>query len=102
MADTSTINRTIGAHGAKLLPAVEVARHSLELPAAEGFLGDNANKGAFRAMLENWRKVLRKHGEDPFGDEPTEEISKKTLDTLLKEGDPAAAGVLHGAMRDFA
>ncbi len=102
MADTSTINPTIGAHGAKLLPAVEVASHSLELRGDEGFLGDNANKGAFRAMLDNWRKVLRKHGEDPFGDEPTEEISKKTLDTLLKEGDPEAAGVLHGAIEEFA
>jgi predicted NBD/HSP70 family sugar kinase len=53
-------------------------------------------------MLENWRKVLRKHGDDPFGDEPTEKISKKALDTLLTEGDPEAAGVLHGAIEEFA
>jgi ROK family len=87
MTDTSTISPTIATHGAKRLPAVEVASYSLELRGDEGFLGDNANKGAFRAMLENWRKVLRKHGDDPFGDEPSEKISKKTLDTLLTEGD---------------
>jgi ROK family len=101
MADTSTISPTIATHGAKRLPAVEVASYSLELRGDEGFLGDNANKGAFRAMLENWRKVLRKHGDDPFGDEPSEEISKKTLDALLKDGEPEAAAVLHGAIEEF-
>src|ERR1700704_782181 len=102
MADTSTISPTIGAHGAKRLPAVEVASYSLEVRGDAGFLGEKTTKGAFRAMLENGRKVLRKHGDDPFGDEPTEEISKKTLDTLLKEGDPEAAGVLQGAIEEFA
>src|SRR3981081_1895880 len=101
MADTSTISPTIGAHGAKRRAAVEGASYSLELRGDEGFLGDNANKGAFRAMLENWRKVLRKHGDDPFGDEPTEDLSKKTLDTLLKEGAPAAAGLLAGATEEL-
>jgi len=102
MTDTSTISPTIATHGAKRLPAVEVASYSLELRGDEGFLGDNANKGAFRAMLENWRKVLRKHGDDPFGYEPIETISKKALDALLTDGDPEAAGVLHGAIEEFA
>ncbi len=44
---------------------------------------------------------LRKAGDDPFGDKPSEEISKKKLDALLVEGDPEAAGVLQGAIEDF-
>jgi len=76
--------------------------YSLELRGEEGFLGDNANKGAFRAMLEAWRMVLRKHGEDPFGNKPSEQISKKELETLLVEGDLDAAAAVHAAIEDFA
>ena len=68
----------------------------------EGFIGDRASKGAFREIIENWRKPLRKAGDDPFGDEPSEDISKKKLDALLTEGDPEAAGVVQGAIEDFA
>ncbi len=39
---------------------------------------------------------------DPFGDEPSDDISWKKLDALLSEGDLEAAGVLHGAIEDFA
>ena len=67
----------------------------------EGFLGDRASKGAFRDIIENWRKPLRRKDEDPFGDEPSEEISKKALDELLTKGDPQAAGILQGAIEDF-
>jgi hypothetical protein len=102
MADTSITASTNGPHGATRLPAVEVTSYSLELRGDEGFLGDNANKRAFRAMLDNWRKVLRKHGEDPFGDQPTEDLSKKVIDGVLKDGDPEAAGVVHGAIEEFA
>src|SRR5262249_8928970 len=52
--------------------------------------------------LERWRKPLRKAGEDPFGDEPSSEISRKKLDSLLAQGDPEAAGVVQGAIEDFA
>src|SRR5262249_25815032 len=88
-------------HGAKRLPAVEVLDYNVELRCEDGFLGDNANKAAFRAMLDDWRKVLRKRGDDPFGDEPTKEISKKKLDAVLAAGDPEAAGVLQGAIEEF-
>jgi hypothetical protein len=44
---------------------------------------------------------LRKHGEDPLGDEPTEDLSKKKLDKLLA-GEPEAAGVVQGAIENFA
>src|SRR5688572_32238407 len=100
MAETSTLT-AIAAHGASTLPSVEVDSYNIELKDDEGFIGDRASKGAFRDIIENWRKVLRKDGADPFGKEPSDEISKKDLDALLTEGDPEAAGVLQGAIEDF-
>ena len=103
MAEQTTTTRpTVAAHGATVLPAVEIDSYNVELKDDEGFLGDRASKGAFREFVENWRKPLRKMGMDPLGDQPTEEINKKKLDTLLKEGDPEAAGVVHGAIEEFA
>jgi hypothetical protein len=93
---------SVASHGALRLPAVEVDSYNLELKDDEGFLGDRASKGAFRVILENWRKAMRKNGGDPFGDEPSDEISKKKLDSILADGDPEAAGLLHGAIEDFA
>jgi hypothetical protein len=96
----TTLPRAV--HGALRLPAVDIDSYNLELKDDEGFLGDRASKGAFRVILENWRKAMRKNGSDPFGDEPTEEISKKKLDSILADGDLEAAGVLQGAIEDFA
>ncbi|MGA7488247.1 MAG: ROK family protein [Xanthobacteraceae bacterium] len=93
---------TVATHGAARLPLVDVESYNVELKDDEGFLGDRASKGAFRTIIENWRKPLRKAGGDPFGDEPSDEINKKQLDLLLTEGDLEAAGVVHGAIEDFA
>jgi predicted NBD/HSP70 family sugar kinase len=101
MADQSATLPTVAAHGAARLPSVEVDCYNIELKDDEGFIGDNANKSAFRALLENWRKPLRKAGDDPFGEEASEDISWKKLDSLLAEGDAEAAGVLQGAIEDF-
>jgi predicted NBD/HSP70 family sugar kinase len=101
MADQTTLP-AIAAHGAKRLPSVEVDDYNAEIKDDEGFLGDRASKGAFRDIIENWRKPLRAQDADPFGDEPSEAISKKTLDNLLSTGDPEAAGVVHAAIEDFA
>jgi len=97
-----TASPSIASHGASRLPSVEVESYNVELKDDEGFLGDRASKGAFRAIIENWRKPLREIDQDPFGDEPSSKISKKRLDTLLAGGDPEAAGVVHGAIEDFA
>ncbi len=102
MADQSTTAPSVATHGASLLPEVEVDSYNLELKDDEGLLGDRANKGAFRTLLERWRKPLRKAGSDPFGDEASEDISRKKLDALLAEGDPEAAGVVQSAIEDFA
>ena len=80
MSDQSTTLPTVVTHGATRLPSVDVDSYNAELKDDEGFLGDRASKGAFRAIIENWRKPLRKAGNDPFGEEPSEDISKKKLD----------------------
>src|SRR3954466_1394349 len=92
----------VAAHGARRLPSVDVDSYNVELKDDEGFLGDRASRGAFRQIIENWRKPLRKSGHDPFGDEASDEISKKKLDALLSEGDLEAAAVVQGAIEDFA
>jgi predicted NBD/HSP70 family sugar kinase len=102
MPDKNATASAIAAHGAALLPSVDVDSYNVELRDDEGFIGDRACKSAFRGIVENWRKPLRKAGHDPFGDEPSDEISKKKLDELLAHGDAEAAGVLHGAIEDFA
>ena len=82
MAETATLP-SIAEHGASMLPAVEVDSYNIELKDDEGFIGDRASKGAFRNIIDNWRKSVRKAGEDPFGKEPSDEISKKALDELM-------------------
>jgi hypothetical protein len=88
----------IAAHGASRLPSVEIDSFNIELKDDEGFIGDRASKGAFRDILEKWRKPLRKTGEDPFGKEPSESISKKVLDAILVRDDTEASAVVHSAI----
>lgn len=102
MTDQTTTLPALPVHGGKRLPAVDVDSYNLETKDDEGFLGDRVNKGAFRDILENWRKPLRKNGDDPFGKEASEDISKKTLDGLLATGDLEAAGIVQGSIEDFA
>jgi predicted NBD/HSP70 family sugar kinase len=40
--------------------------------------------------------------EDPLGNKPSKEISKKQLDKILANGDTVAAGIIHGAIEEFA
>jgi predicted NBD/HSP70 family sugar kinase len=93
---------TILPHGALQLPSVTIDSYNVELRDEEGFVGDRASNRAFREILEDWRERLRQVDEDPLGDTPSRELSKKKLDKLLIEGDPEAAGVVHGAIEDFA
>jgi hypothetical protein len=102
MVEDTLTTAGIGKHGAARLPSVDIDGYNIELKDEDGFLGDRASKGAFQDILEGWRKPLRKNGEDPFGDTPTEEIKKKELDALLIGDDVEAAAVLHGAIEDFA
>jgi predicted NBD/HSP70 family sugar kinase len=100
MADSATLP-SIAEHGASVLPSVEVDSYNIEIKDDEGFIGDRASKSAFRDIIENWRKPLRKNGEDPFGEEKSDDIPKKDLDALLIKGDAEAAGIVQGAIEDF-
>lgn len=103
MATDELVKTTgIAQHGASRLPSVDVDSFNIELKDDDGFLGDRASKGAFRDILEEWRKPLRETGEDPFGDEPSDGISKKALDAVLVGDDIEATAVVHSAIEDFA
>jgi hypothetical protein len=90
------------AHGQDRLPAVVVEAYNAELRDTEGFIGDRASNRAFRAILEDWRERLRQVGDDPLGETSSDEISKKKLDKILTGDDLEAAGVVQGAIEDFA
>jgi hypothetical protein len=90
------------AHGARRLPGVEVVSYNVELKDEAGFVGDRASKGAFRNFIEEWRKPLRRIGQDPFGNEQSAKIAKKKLDDLLTKGDAETAGIVQGAIESFA
>jgi hypothetical protein len=102
MADELVMTTGIARHGAARLPSVEIDSFNIELKDDEGFLGDRASKGAFRKIFDRWRKPLKKSGEDPFGDEPSDKISKKTLDAILIGDDTEASAVVHSAIEEFA
>src|SRR5260221_1054929 len=90
------------AHGAAALPAVRVETYNAELREGDGCVGDRASKRAFAEILTDWRERLARLGEDPFGDTPTAEITKKKLEKVLQSGDAAAAGLVQGAICEFA
>lgn len=102
MADETITTTGIAAHGAFRLPSVDIDGFNIELKDEDGFLGDRASKGAFRDILEKWRKPLRKSGDDPFGKELSEDIGKKELDAILIGDDVEAWAVVHSAIEDFA
>jgi hypothetical protein len=91
----------IGNHGSADLPLVTVESYNVEIKDDEGFIGDQASKGAFLALVEEIREKLRELGDDPLGDTPTEEIGKKRFDKLLADGEPEAVGVVQGAAEEF-
>jgi predicted NBD/HSP70 family sugar kinase len=93
---------TLPTHGSSILASVEVDSYNLEIEDNDGFVGDKASKSAFREILDDLREPLRKLGEDPLGKEATEDITKKQLDAVLSKGSPEAAGVVQGAIEEFA
>lgn len=52
------------AHGATILPLVTIDDYNNELRDKNGFVGDNANKKTFQQKLDDWRKHVRKFGDD--------------------------------------
>ncbi len=90
------------AHGASSLPSVTVDGYNLKLRDKDGFIGDKASKSAFQQKLDDWRKRVRNGGDDPLGDIPTEDLSKKDIDALAAGKDKEAAALVLGAVDDFA
>jgi predicted NBD/HSP70 family sugar kinase len=102
MSEQTLAPPPLAAHGARTLPSVEVDSYNVEIKDDEGFLGDRVTKGSFREIIDNWRKTLRKTGNDPFGKEGSSgSLTKKELDDLLAKGDPEKAGIIHGAIEEF-
>jgi hypothetical protein len=102
MAEDIAATTGIATHGATRLPSVEIDSFNVELKDEDGFLGDRASKGAFRKIFDRWRKPLRRTGKDPFGDLPSETISKKALDDMLVGDDTEASAVVHSTIEEFA
>ena len=92
----------LASHGAEALPHVTVDDYNVVLTEGDAHVGDRASGRAFRAILDELRAGLRKNGDDPLGDAPSRELSKKMLDKVLTEGEPEAAGLVHGAVEHFA
>jgi hypothetical protein len=99
--ETATAGSILG-HAAKVLPAVTVDTYNEELRDEEGFVGDRASGRAFRAILDDWRELVRSQGDDPFGDTPTEDIRKAEMDKMLTGGDARAAALVHTVVEEFA
>ena len=102
MANPKDEQTQLPTHGAAVLPSVKVDSYNLEVEDEEGFVGDKANRDAFWEILDKWRKPLKDLGQDPLGDKPSEELSKKKLAALLTEGDPEAAALVQSAVEEFA
>jgi predicted NBD/HSP70 family sugar kinase len=101
MTKTKTTT-SLGLHGTAELPSVVVDSYNLELRNQDGFIGDRASKRAFASIVEDWRERLRRVGDDPLGDLKSDEISKKKFEQLLRTGTPEVAGLIQGAIEEFA
>jgi ROK family len=99
-----TLNTVPLWHGGHKLPGVRIDDYNVELRDENGFLGDRASKRAFQALMDNWRGHIEHIDRDPLGDIPTSELyqDKSKLGDILLRGDPEAAGILLGAIEDFA
>jgi hypothetical protein len=77
LANESRSHASLTPHGASRLPAVDVEAYNIELKDDEGFIGDRANKGAFRAFIDEWRKPLHEIDQDPFGETSSQTLTKR-------------------------
>jgi len=99
---TETRQPTGLVHGAHELPEVILKSYNLELQDEEGFIGDRASGRAFRALMDELRAQVSEVAKDPLGKKPSKELSKKQLDKILSDGDANAAGIIQGAIEEFA
>jgi hypothetical protein len=94
---------TLPIHAATQFRGLRLDAYSLDLPEGAAQFGDRASHRAFDAILEGWRRKARRGGAgDPFGAAPSEPLDRDTLDAALTAGSPEAAGVVQGAIEDYA
>ncbi|WP_424811424.1 ROK family protein [Roseococcus sp. YIM B11640] len=102
MSDQSVAPPVAG-HGAATLTSVTIDAYNAEARDKDGFLGDRASKRAFWNILDEWRERLRELGEeDPLGEAPTDEITKRRLEKMMQDERPEAAALVHGVIEEFA
>ncbi|MGB9273455.1 MAG: hypothetical protein WCB74_30160 [Pseudolabrys sp.] len=82
-------------------PPLSLMRTTWKSKTARASSANRASKGAFREMIAQIRKSLRKTGDDRLGDEESDELSKAQLDAMLFQGEPEVAGIVQGAIEDF-
>ena len=61
------MTQSVGVHGSLELPAVAIDSYNVELRDNEGFVGDRASKGAFLAILEDWRERMGREATARWG-----------------------------------
>jgi len=86
---------------------VRVDAYNIEIRDGETFIGDRASRRAFQSILDDLREKISRTGGDPFGNGKNgsrkgEPLPKKKLDRVLVSGNPVAAGLLLGAIEEYA
>jgi hypothetical protein len=89
-------------HGSPTLTAVEVVAYNVELKDDDGLIGGRATKVSLRAIVDSWRQTLRQVDRDPMGTVASEKPITKRPGELIAHGDPEAAGLMQGAIEQFA
>ncbi|MET4788436.1 hypothetical protein ABIF64_000614 [Bradyrhizobium japonicum] len=102
MAEEVSTTTGIAAHGACGCPRWRSTASISSLRTTKDLSGTGPARSPSGTSRKNWRKPLRKTGEDPFGKEPSESIGKKVLDAILIGDDTEASAVAHSAIEDFA
>lgn len=81
--EVDTVAPPIVGHGASRLSSVEIDSFNVETKNEDGFIGDRANTGAFRDILDDLRKRVSSNGEDPLGKTKTADLTREELDEVL-------------------
>ena len=103
MTDQTTTLPALPVHGGKRLPAVEVDSYNLETKDDEGFLGDRVNKGCVPRHSGGLAQAAAQEAATIRSARSRAKTSARRRSTsLLASGDPEAAGVVQGAIEDFA